>query len=420
MKRNKILTVIWLLVFVTMGSMATSCHSNVEKPIVEEEVMPPCKIILTEHQRAFVSGSNAFAFCFLETVNSENTDGKSFVFSPLSIAYALSMVNDAAEGLTRKELQNTLGLGDAETADINMFYKILIDSMPMVDPKVRFHIANAIFLNQDYTLKKQFRHDMQNYYDAQAEALDFTSPKSLGIINSWCNNHTNGMIPRIIECIDDPFAVSYLLNAIYFKADWEYPFEESLTEADTFTTANGPIMLPLMWNDEKYRYMNNDIFSAVDIPYGNGEWSMTVMLPEEGRSVDDVVDYLAKDGLSLLSESRYRPVYLKLPRFETESETSDLIGTMKKMGILRAFDNASSEIPNMCNANVYISMMLQKAHIKVDEKGSEAAAVTIVKTEPTSSHIEQPVTFHANRPFVYVIREASSGVVFFVGKFTGR
>ena len=216
--------------------------------------------------------------------------------------------------------------------------------------------------------------------------------------------------------------MSYLLNAIYFKANWTNEFEEAMTKADTFTTAKGPVMLPLMQQMKQFSYVKNSTFSAVDLPYSNRQWSMTVMLPEKGKSVNDVINYLAKNGTDFLDETRSRKVDLKLPRFETESSTEDLIGTLKKLGITRVFDSFSAEVPNLCESNVYIGMMLQKARIKVNETGSEAAAVTVAGMLKCTSlpKPEEPVKFYANRPFVYVIREESTGVILFVGKFTGE
>ena len=188
------------------------------------------------------------------------------------------------------------------------------------------------------------------------------------------------------------------------------------------------------------KYMKNDTYSAIEMPYGNGMWSMNVLLPEEGKTTDDIIDYLAQIGWAkdyIIGNKQYdviSPLYgvrpyevdLKLPRFETSSDTNDikfdandikdgLIGLLQKMGINRAFIDGVAEFPNMCEAPVYIEMMRQKAKIKVSEEGSEAAAVTVA-----GMNSEYPkATFHANRPFVYVIREVSSGVILFVGKFTG-
>lgn len=411
-----------------LGSQMSACNqpsnSLKSEEITEDKIdttmdNEPSPILLTEPQRTFVADNNAFTLKFLKTVNAEDRSSKSFIYSPLSITYVLSMVNAAAEGETERELEQTLGFRQGGIKAVNEFCKTLIDSLPKVDRQVQLNIANAIFVNKDYRLLKPYQKDMQKYYDALAESLDFASEKSLNHINGWCNKKTKGMIPSILSELNAT-AVAYLLNAIYFKANWADQFKEALTKNDTFTTAEGPVILPLMRQTNDYRYTKNDIFAAVDLPYGNGQWSMTVMLPEKGKSADDVIDYLDKNGTSFTDQMRRRKVNLKLPRFETESSTSDLIGTMKKMGIYRVF-GSGAEIPNMCGSGVYISMMLQKARIKVNETGSEAAAVTVVMLEKSCAPIrEETVAFHADRPFVYAIREASTGVILFVGKFTGK
>ena len=382
-------------------------------------------IQLTQEQQVFANDNNGFTLNFLKTVNEADKSGKSFIYSPLSITYVLGMVNDAAIGQTEQELEQVLGFHQGGIQAVNDYCKKLIDGLPKVDNKVTLNIANALFVNKNRaTLKAQYQQDMKQYYDAQAENLDFNSPSTLSTINGWCNDHTNGMIPNILDEID-PATVTYLLNAIYFKADWASKFDQKNTKEETFTTENGKTKLPLMHQKVLIKYLKNDIYTAVEMPYGNGYWDMTIMLPEEGKTTDDIINYLAKIGLS---EASYpHEVDLKLPRFETASDTNTLdiglIGLLQKMGINLVFDSYFAEIPNMCeNGNVYISMMRQKAKIKVNEEGSEAAAVTIAGVKFTSSiePEEYPkATFHANRPFVYVIREASSGVILFVGKFTG-
>jgi serpin B len=382
-------------------------------------------IQLTQEQQVFANDNNGFTLNFLKTVNEADKSGKSFIYSPLSITYVLGMVNDAAIGQTEQELEQVLGFHQGGIQAVNDYCKKLIDGLPKVDNKVTLNIANALFVNKNRaTLKAQYQQDMKQYYDAQAENLDFNSPSTLSTINGWCNDHTNGMIPNILDEID-PATVTYLLNAIYFKADWASKFDQKNTKEETFTTENGKTKLPLMHQKVLINYLKNDTYSAIEMPYGNGFWKMTVMLPEEGKTTDDIINYLAKIGLSEYSYPH--EVDLKLPRFETASDTNTLdiglIGLLQKMGINLVFDSYFAEIPNMCEkGGVYISMMRQKAKIKVNEEGSEAAAVTIAGTKYTSSiePVEYPkATFHANRPFVYVIREASSGVILFVGKFTG-
>ena len=433
------------LAAMALSSLMLSCSSSEDevsfgetKTIVNmlSESEP---INLTPEQQVFAYDNNQFALNFLNTVNETDRSGKSFIYSPLSIIYVLGMVNDAATGLTEKELEETLGFHEGGIQAVNDYCKKLIDGLPKVDDKVTLNIANAIFLNKDWTLKQQFTQDMQTYYDAKAEALDFKAPETLDHINGWCNEKTNGMIPTILDEID-PLIMSYLLNAIYFKADWASKFDPKNTKDETFTTENGnsSTKIPMMHQNVLIKYMKNNTYSAIEMPYGNGLWNMVVMMPEEGMTTNDIIDHLKMFGVypmlyddidGSLDTWVFSPyeVDLKLPRYETSSDTDDLedglIGLMKKMGIKRAFDDALAEIPNMCELPVYIEMMRQKAKIKVNEEGSEAAAVTVAGMKNFSMGSEPKeypkATFHANRPFVYVIHEQSSGVILFVGKFTG-
>ncbi len=424
--------------------MLLSCSSDeeggVEKRIVNM-VANPKPLQLTEEQRVFANDNNGFTLNFLKTVNETDRSGRSFIYSPLSITYVLGMVNDAATGNTEKELEETLGFHEGGIQAVNDYCKNLIDNLPKADTDVELDIANAIFVNKNYTLKPQFEQDMVYYYDAKAEALDFASPKTLDHINGWCKEKTKGMIPSILDDVK-PDMVSYLLNAIYFKADWTKKFDPKNTKTENFATGKGNFEMPMMRQDVYISYVKNETYSAVKIPYGNSLWSMTVLLPEEGKSTDDIINHLAEKGFSDVEdyESLYNnipgdgvfrtyEVDLKLPRFETASDTNELdgglISLLQQMGIRQAFDDQFAEIPNMCDKPVYIEMMRQKARIKVNEEGSEATAVTVAGMgEATSAGPNHEVDipqamFHANRPFVYVIREMSSGVILFVGKFTG-
>ena len=376
---------LFFLAAVVLSSAVLSCSSDDEEVENSDETKRVVNmmsnaepVMLTAAQKQFAADNNTFTLKFLKTVNEADQSGKSFIYSPLSITYVLGMVNDAAEGVTEKELEETLGFHEGGIQAVNEYCKTLIEGLPKVDNTVTLNMANAVFVNQDTaTLKAQYEQDMEAYTAAAAQ--------------------------------------------LYFNANWASKFDEKNTRKETFTTENGSTQVPLMHQNVLINYFKNDTFAAIEMPYGNGFWKMTVMLPEEGRTTDDVISELAQRGLAK-AYSTYE-VDLKLPRFETMSDTDDkLIGLLKKMGIRQAFDSQFAQIPNMCEqGNVYISMMRQKAAIKVNEEGSEAAAVTIAGVDFTTAvPVEIPkASFHANRPFVYLITEASSGVILFVGKFTG-
>ena len=397
----------------------------------------PQYIQLTSTQKSISLGNNAFTLHFLKAVNDADQTGKSFIYSPLSIAYLLSMVDNAAEGQTRQEIERTLGFNLGSLDDANEYYKMLIEKLPQTDPNVQLSIANAIFVNKGYTLKPQFQQDMQTYYKALAESLDFSLPATLGHINGWCNEQSHGMIPTILEQVD-PAAVSYLLNAVYFKGGWTAKFDPKKTKAETFTCEDGSTReVPLMHQNVVAAYFKVDNYSALKFSYGSGLWNMTIMLPGEGKTTDDIIDRLASigflEGGPTFCHTMDDPVFegyeidLKLPRFDTESDTDELKGklidVLQGMGIQKVFDPGRAEVPNLCErANLFIGMMRQKAAVKVNEDGAEASAVTAGEIYTTSGGpLEYPkATFHANRSFVYVIQEASSGIILFVGKYTGE
>ena len=191
-------------------------------------------IQLTTEQQTFANDNNSFTLNFLKTVNNVDQSGKSFIYSPLSITYVLGMVNDAATGKTEQELEQVLGFHEGGIQAVNEYCRKLIDGLPKVDEKVTLNIANALFVNQNKaTLKAQYQQDMLQYYDAKAQNLDFSSPTALGTINGWAKDHTNGIIPTILDEVNANM-MSYLLNAIYFKADWSSKFDKKNTKEEIF------------------------------------------------------------------------------------------------------------------------------------------------------------------------------------------
>jgi serpin B len=330
-----------------------------------------------------------------------------------------------------------LGYGQGEKEAVDQYCLSMLEQLPNMDKKTKLTIANALFADKDMPVLDAYKENAVKFYKAEIANLDFSNgASSLKTINDWCSKNTNGMIPKILDEVN-PDVVTYLLNAIYFKADWASKFDQKNTKNEDFTTENGSTKLPMMHQNVLISYLKTNIYSAVIIPYGSGLWNMTVLLPEKGKTTDDVIKEVAESSvlnnrdwcLTGMNTFQGYEVDLKLPRFETNSDTDELkiddglIGLMKKMGIKLAFDPDFAEIPNMCEkGGVYISMMRQKAAIKVNEEGSEAAAVTIAGANYAESIPQEypKAAFHANRPFVYVIREASSGVILFVGKFTGK
>ena len=377
-------------------------------------------IQLTADERALVRHNNDFAFELFRKAN----NGGDLILSPLSITYALGMANNGADGQTRQEINNVLlgGGGDASQLNdkgemINEFCRKLLTEAPLLDEETRVSIANTAYVNNHwgYELQPAFVQKANDYYDAQPETRDFYDGQTRDVINQWASDHTEGMIKEVLsEQSFNPDAVSYLLNAIYFKGKWESEFDVENTQDEPF---NGGADVPMMHQYGDFLYSEDDLCQTVSLPYGNGAYKMTVFLPCKGKTVSDVLAQMNGDNWQRRNFSSYS-VDLKLPRFETETN-QDLKGIMSALGMPSAFDKDLADFSHFCNVPTYIGMMKQVAKIKLDEKGTEAAAVTIIGYETTSIEEPKEAVFHANHPFLYVISEISTGVIFFIGQYAG-
>ena len=383
------------------------------------DMLPKTQYIeLTQEQKALVAKSNDFSFNLYRAIHAADNQ-KSNITSPLSVAYVLGMLNDGADGNTAKEISQVLGFG-ATKQDINEYCKALIDQAPIADPSVILQIANIVAANQDVMLEKDFKNDMQNYYSAEVALLDFSKQSSVDYLNTWCKEKSGGMIPSIIDALS-PEDLLVLMNAVYFKATWTEKFDEKETQEEVFTKADGStIKLPMMHRNAQIRYCTNDVYTGIWLPFGSGDrWSMKVLLPEEGKTIDDIVK-------SLTGESwdnnlwQHAIVDIKIPRFSTKSDIM-LNDMVSKLGAPSIFDPQKADFSLMSKnqKQFYVSQMKQKAAIEVNEEGTKTTAVT-VSMMTGSNIVNGKGEFHANRPFMYVIQEWSSGAIFFIGTFQGN
>lgn len=377
----------------------------------------PSYLILTDVQRKGVEGNNKMALSLFKQI--EGFDSK--VVSPLSVSCLMSMLANGAEGTTKQEIMDVLGCKGMNIDEMNAFYKDLMEYAVQADKTIALNIANYIAVNKNYNLNANFKRTLDMYYKAGVETLDFSDAKSTNRINAWCNKQTNGMIPSIIDQVE-PSAVSYVMNAIFFNGSWKDKFDKSETKLDRFQGYTRDIKkVEMMHRNGKYMYMSNDTFSAVEMPYGNETYVMTVLLPHNGKSIFDMMAQLDAEKLAEMPRKMDNCVVdLKLPRFNSELQLS-LNDIISKMGASKMFEPAQAQFTHFANGNFYVSKMLQKAKIEVSEEGTKAAAVTAAVMTMSAFHPEEPrhVEFHANRPFVYMITEKMSGAIFFMGQFLG-
>ena len=437
MKRNNL----WLATALMMAMTMTACSgSDDEKepevvicPVDSGDINPedvdpkdnPLKYIeLTRSERQLVEGNNDFAFNLFRQSSDPLKDQ---IISPISITYALSMLNNGAAGETQNQINKTLGFGETGADGINAFCQKMLSEAPVLDKLTKVMIANTIYMNKDYALKPDFVKKANDYYQAAPETRDFGDGKTLDVINQWASDHTQKMIEKVLSPDEfNPSAVSYLLNAIYFKGTWAQKFDAAETQMEIFEHAGPDKYLfeaPMMHQKEHFPYTENDLCQAVSLPYGNGAFAMTLLLPREGKQVSDVLNTLtAETWRRNYQYMGIANVDLKLPRFESNTNLN-LVKIMSSLGMPNAFIDGLAEFPNFCDADTYIGLMKQVARIKLNETGTEAAAVTVIGMNLTALEPEptiRDVVLHANRPFLYVISEQSTGTIFFVGQYMGN
>ena len=418
---NNIALTATVLLALSACSSTKKISDNKSNDIVSmttEEEIDPEFMVLSDAQYELVKRNNNFAL----NLFSEMKGVGSNVVSPMSVTYLMAMLANGAEASTREEIMDAIGAKDFDIDEMNAFYAYLIRRAKTADKQTTLNIANYIALNKEFKLKKKFASTIADSYQGAVESLDFTNPESTKRINGWCSEHTNNMIPTIIDQVE-PSAVAYILNAIYFNGTWTDKFDKNNTNKEQFNGYTRDIMyVDMMHRNAKYYYTSNDVYSAVTLPYGSGAYSMTVILPNEGKFITDLTKTLNADTIASLRRNMEEClVDLKLPRFTTEMKLP-LKGIVAKLGAPSMFDATRADFSSFANGNVYVSEMLQKAKIEVSEEGTKAAAVTMGMVKLTSMRPQEPrrVDFHCDRPFVYMIQDNYTGAILFMGQFTGK
>ena len=368
----------------------------------------------------YVKQGNSFAINFLEKV--DGVAKEDYIVSPLSMQFLLGMILDGAKGQTATEICNVLGYGAGETAEVNQYCLNMLQQLPNLDKKTTLMIANAIVVDVGYPLMTQYKKDVAHYYDAEVTNMDFSDVDgSTKKINKWCSDHTNKLIPKVLDEVD-PSMLAYLMNALYFKSQWKEKFDKADTADETFTDETGTKgKVKMMKNREDFLYTDTDDYQAVRLPYGNGAFAMTVLLPAKGKKVSDVIAAIKKQGdwKDVYQDMVTCDVDLWLPRFETKYHI-DLNDILSQMGMPSAFLGGVADFSAMSEYALCLSFVMQDAIIKVDEEGTEAAAISMAGMEKNAAMPGEKVVFHADRPFLYVISETSTGAILFAGRYSGK
>ena len=379
------------------------------------------RIELDEAGQAYVAAGNDFAFRFLARI--DGNEQNDWFVSPVSLQFLLGLVLDGAEGATADEICRTLGYPAGETEAVDAYCRKMLSELPDLDKLTKLKLANAIFFNDKMEINVPYKKRVEKAYDAEVKSLDFSQKMAtLKVINGWCSKQTNGLIPSVLEDVE-PDMFAYLLNALYFKGTWMYPFNKKYTQERTFTLESGQQkQIPMMEKERKFAYNEDDICQRVNLPYGNGAYSMTILLPKEGHTVSDVIASIDGERWKELRTQMYHSTLINvwLPPFESKYHIK-LNDILIDMGMPRAFCPAADFRP-MSKDALWLSFVQQDAVIKVDEEGTEAAAVTSAGMLGATAVPTPPkvINFHCDHPFLYLITENSTGTILFAGKYTGK
>jgi serpin B len=371
---------------------------------------------VTEKTVRLIEAENIFGFELYQNVFTSETEYENIMVSPLSVSLALAMTYNGANGETKTAMEKTLKVYGLTPEDINTSYRDLVNSLKSLDPKVLLEIANAIFYRDDFQVENEFVSINKNYYDAEVSALDFGSPNALKTINDWVANKTHDKIDKILDNISNDH-IMFLINAIYFKGIWQSEFEKKNTAEKDFYLENGStVKTNFMQQENSVLYSSNEIFQAVQLPYGQGNYTMNIFLPQAGKSLQDITENLNKENWKNWNKNFVETnVDIELPKFKFEYElTMNQVLTDMGMGI--AFTRGVADFTGINRGgNLNIDYVKHKSFIEVNEEGTEAAAVTVVAIEFTSVGGTTKVPFYVNRPFLFAITEKSTGAVLFMG-----
>ena len=380
---------------------------------------------LTKAEKENVAKINGFAFKMADQI-AGLVANKSYVYSPVSISYALGMLANGAKGGTLESITSVLGFGSDGLQELNEFNRdLLVLSSRAKSKDEVLEVANAIVADKSLNIYERYKECVKNYYDADVIVKNFKTDDVVSFVNDWAAEKTHGRIDRVLNDLD-PSCVELLMNALYFKASWRDPFYEEVTREELFTGKHGSKRLEkMMRRREDIAYYSSDKFSMVRLPYGYTEnyrpqdsnYSMSLVLPAEGIDIDDLVAGFDSQSWSAAQSSlSSRLVDLWLPRFDIDFD-QDLSDCFKNLGMTAPFA-PNADFSAMSDHDLFVSLIKQVANISVDEKGTEAAAVTVIAMAESAlpdPNPPVPIPFHCDRPFLFAITEQTTGTILFMG-----
>jgi serpin B len=424
-KSNKL----WLIALAAVTMMTVACSSDKEEltnePISNEGSSEPTvlepktrvDIVISPEESKVNDAVNQFSLKFFnQMVNAPMAVPNVFV-SPFSAQAALSMTANGAKGETLKQMLAALNMQDFDLNAINKYNQSIIKAIATLDNTSFLSSANGIWSRVD--LLESFIGSMQESYDAKVEKTDF-SREALIAINDWAKEHTKGMIPELYD-VDkgvSPSLFVVLANALYFNGAWKDPFDKAFTEKGVFTNSDKSQSVIDMMKESGYRnYLDCGTFDLCEKPYGNEAFSMVFLLPHKGTALSQCIGELTmKDWKALTAslEESEKLVRLTVPKFEWKNLEYNLKPALESMGMQIPFTD-QADFRNMTEWNgLFIGSVTQKTALSLNEQGTQAAAITKIEMWGSNGD-DNYVDFVLNRPFAFLIKEKSTGVILFAG-----
>ena len=391
-------TVCWASLL-SLGLMGCFCSAGY--PAVEESSPVDDRL---------VSANTSFGFNLFEKLVERNPDGNTFV-SPASIAMALAMTYNGANGDTQEAMAKTLELQGMSLEEVNQASAALMERLKNLGDDVLLNIANSLWAREGEEFKADFLKRNRDFYQAYIDNLDFDDPKAASVINAWVKEKTQGKIEDMVNEIPKG-VILYLINAVYFKGIWGIEFNEEYTKERDFTLLDGSKKkVPMMMASSKgFRAFMGQEFDAVALPYGDGKVSMYIFVPHRESSLKEFYRELnAGSWEGWIPQLRQQEIILIMPRFKLEYDVK-LNDALAELGMGMAFGKGAN-FEGMCpGGGVWIDEVKHKTYLEVNEKGTEAAAATSVRMK------KGPATYvHVDRPFFCAIRDDETGAVLFMG-----
>ena len=369
---------------------------------------------LNETQLAINAKLQEFSWSLFKEVYMNHDEGTNLMISPISLAVDLGMFINGLEGETLQEVLKTMGLESFSKEQINDYFKTMMTGIEKADEAAIFKSANSFWYNENKTANKDFLSVIQNNYNAKTEAVDFADSKTKDIINAWCAEQTENRIKKMVEETSEA-DLFHLMNAVYFKAQWQDQFNKAATTKQPFHYANGKISeVDMMHYKDNALYGETDDYQLAFKPFVDYAFQFVMILPKEGVDMAKVITALSNDGQykALMSPDGVAKVDLYMPKFTTEYSEEKLFPYMLNINPSLKFH--VEDMTFIEDAKVELLSAKQKTFIQVDENGAEAAAVTAISGYGANLP-PKTVEMRLDRPFIYAIIENNTQCPLFIG-----